>query len=104
LTPPTLTPGTRLGPYQVSAQIGAGGMGEVYRARDTKLNRDVAIKVLLAAMANDPDGSGGGDANKINWQSVLFLGYGDDRELSAERRLEHVDRQVFVKLSHAFQR
>lgn len=43
-------------------------------------------------------------AYKINWQSVLFLGYGDDRELSAERRLEHVDRQVFVKLSHAFQR
>ena len=50
-----LSPGTRVGPYEVAAQIGAGGMGEVYRARDTKLNRDVAIKVLLPAVANDPD-------------------------------------------------
>ena len=38
--------GTRLGPYEITAAIGAGGMGEVFRARDTKLNRDVAIKVL----------------------------------------------------------
>ena len=50
-----MTPGTRLGPYEITAQIGAGGMGEVYRARDTKLNRHVAIKVLLPAVANDPD-------------------------------------------------
>ena len=47
--------GQRIGPYQIAARIGAGGMGEVYRARDTKLNRDVAIKVLLPAVANDPD-------------------------------------------------
>ncbi len=46
--------GQRLGCYRLSARIGAGGMGEVYRARDTKLNRDVAIKVLLPAVANDP--------------------------------------------------
>src|SRR6476659_119966 len=40
----TLSAGTRLGPYEIVARIGAGGMGEVYRARDTRLNRDVAIK------------------------------------------------------------
>ena len=51
----SLEPGTRLGAYEIVSVIGAGGMGEVYRARDTKLNRDVAIKVLLPAVANDPD-------------------------------------------------
>jgi len=48
-----LTPGTQLGPYKIEAPIGAGGMGEVYRARDTKLKRDVAVKVLPAAFASD---------------------------------------------------
>jgi serine/threonine-protein kinase len=51
----TLAPGTRLGPYEITGAIGAGGMGEVFRARDTKLNRDVAIKVLPAAFADDPE-------------------------------------------------
>ena len=46
-----LTPGTRLGPYEVTAQIGEGGMGEVYRATDTNLKRSVAIKVLPASVA-----------------------------------------------------
>ena len=46
-----LAPGTRLGPYEVTALIGAGGMGEVYRARDAKLNRDVALKVLPDALS-----------------------------------------------------
>ena len=44
-----LTPGTTLGPYRVTAKIGEGGMGEVYRVRDTKLDRDVALKVLPQA-------------------------------------------------------
>jgi serine/threonine-protein kinase len=51
----TLTPGTELGPYEIVSQIGEGGMGEVYRARDTKLGRDVAIKVLPAAFSEDVD-------------------------------------------------
>ena len=50
-----LSAGTCLGPYEIIAPLGAGGMGEVYRAHDAKLNRDVAIKVLLPAVANDPD-------------------------------------------------
>src|SRR5580704_16454880 len=51
---PTLT-GKRLGPYEILSAIGAGGMGEVYQAHDTKLGRDVAIKVLPEAFAHDPE-------------------------------------------------
>ena len=50
-----LTPGTRLGVYEVTAQIGVGGMGEVYRARDTRLKRDVALKILPESFASDPE-------------------------------------------------
>ncbi|MDE3136987.1 MAG: protein kinase [Acidobacteriota bacterium] len=50
-----LSPGTKLGPYEVVAPIGAGGMGEVYRARDTRLGRDVAAKVLPASFSSDPE-------------------------------------------------
>src|SRR5207344_2667709 len=50
-----LSPGTRLGSYEILSPIGAGGMGEVYRAKDTKLNRDVAIKVLPETFALDAD-------------------------------------------------
>ncbi len=51
----TLSAGTRLGPYEILAPIGAGGMGEVYRARDERLKRDVAIKVLPASYSENPD-------------------------------------------------
>lgn len=50
-----LAPGTRLGAYEILTLIGSGGMGEVYRARDTKLDRDVAIKILPEALASDPE-------------------------------------------------
>jgi serine/threonine protein kinase len=50
-----LTPGTRLGPYEISTRIGAGGMGDVYQAKDTRLGRDVAIKVLPGEVASDGD-------------------------------------------------
>jgi len=49
-----LSPGSRLGHYEVSTPLGAGGMGEVYRARDTKLGREVALKILPEAFASDP--------------------------------------------------
>jgi serine/threonine protein kinase len=50
----TLAPGTKLGPYEILAPLGAGGMGEVYHARDTRLDRAVAIKVLPASLSSDP--------------------------------------------------
>ena len=51
----SLSPGNRLGPYEIAAKLGEGGMGEVYRARDTKLNRDVAIKILPDVFAHDSE-------------------------------------------------
>src|SRR5476649_2029357 len=51
----TIAPGSRLGPYEVVSPIGAGGMGEVYRAKDPRLGRDVAIKVLPASLSADED-------------------------------------------------
>src|SRR5207237_8253685 len=51
----SLSPGARLGPYEILSALGAGGMGEVYRATDTALGREVAIKILPDAFATDPD-------------------------------------------------
>ena len=50
-----LTAGTRLGPYEITAPLGAGGMGEVYRARDLSLQREVAVKILSASYSQDAD-------------------------------------------------
>ncbi len=51
----TILAGTRLGPYEILSPLGAGGMGEVYVARDTRLGRDVAVKILPSAVSTDPD-------------------------------------------------
>lgn len=50
-----LAPGLKLGPYEVLSPIGAGGMGEVYRAKDTRLGRDVALKILPESFAKEPE-------------------------------------------------
>ena len=51
----SLATGVKVGSYEIIAPLGAGGMGEIYRARDTKLKREVALKVLLEAFARDPE-------------------------------------------------
>jgi len=63
--------GTRLGPYEVVALLGAGGMGDVYRACDTKLDRDVAVKVLPASFAADRDRVARLGAKRRRWPRVM---------------------------------
>src|SRR5262245_13970858 len=62
----SLIPVVSLGPYEIVGSLGAGGMGEVYRARDSRLNRDVAIKVLPQTLASDPDRRGAIRAGSTN--------------------------------------
>ena len=66
-----LSSGARLGPYEIVAPLGAGGMGEVYRARDAKLNRDVAIKVLPELFAADPERLVNQINVVLNWPAQL---------------------------------
>ena len=60
----SLAAGNRLGPYEIEAAIGAGGMGEVYKARDTRLDRTVAIKVIPHEFSADPDPSAGSGSSR----------------------------------------
>ena len=60
-----MTAGARLGVYEITARLGEGGMGQVYRARDTKLNRDVALKVLPDSFASDAERLAFAEANGV---------------------------------------
>src|SRR2546426_9762897 len=92
----TVTPGTRLGRYEIRSKIGEGGMGEVYRARDEKLNRDVAIKVLPASFSQDTDrlrrfeqeAQAAGTLNHPNILAVYDVGTHDDAPYVVSELLE----------------
>ena len=91
-----LTPGSRLGPYEIVAPIGAGGMGEVYRGRDPRLGRDVAIKVLPASFSQDADrlrrfeqeAKAAGVLNHPNITAVYDIGSADDAPYVVQELLE----------------
>src|SRR5271170_6157978 len=80
-----LTSGTKLGPYEILAPLGAGGMGEVYRARDTRLGREVALKILPPEVADDPsrrqrfelEARAVAALNHPNIVAVFDVGHGD---------------------------
>src|SRR6266571_4572113 len=92
----TLAAGTKLGRYEIRSQLGAGGMGEVYRARDEKLNRDVAIKVLPASLSQDQDrlrrfeqeAEAAGALNHPNILAVYDVGTHDDAPYVVSELLE----------------
>ena len=87
-----LEPGTKLGAYEVVASIGAGGMGEVYRARDTKLGRDVAIKILPAEVAEDADRLG-----RFRREAQVLASLNHPR-IAAIYGLEEVEGRLFLVL------
>ena len=92
----TLAAGTRLGPYEILAPIGAGGMGEVYRARDERLKREVAVKVLPASFSMDPDrlrrfeqeAQAAGALNHPNITAVYDIGHHDGAPYIVSELLE----------------
>ena len=92
----TISPGARLGPYEVLGQIGAGGMGEVYRAKDSRLGRDVAIKVLPASFSQDADrlrrfeqeARAAGVLNHPNITAVYDIGTHEDSPYVVQELLE----------------
>src|SRR5712692_6641621 len=92
----TLATGTKLGPYEILLPIGAGGMGEVYRAKDSRLGRDVAIKVLPASFSADPDrlrrfeqeARAAGVLNHPNITAVYDIGTHEDAPYVVQELLE----------------
>ena len=106
-----LRPGTRLGPYEVSAQIGEGGMGAVYRARDTKLNRDVALKVLPDSFASDTGRALRATGNGARWSKwptsrsrLRTDGTPRKSGLGPVVKLEDYERTLFPALVRQYQR
>jgi predicted Ser/Thr protein kinase len=99
----TLAPGARLGPYQIVAPLGAGGMGEVFRARDTRLGREVAVKVLPGGAAADPErrarfeqeARSASALNHPNIVTLLDIGDADGVSFIA---MEHVDGRTLREL------
>ena len=92
-----LTPGTRLGPYEIVAALGAGGMGEVYRARDPRLSREVAIKVMATELARDAEwlrrfeqeARAAASLSHPNVLAVYDIGRSDDRSYLVTELLDH---------------
>src|SRR5437763_12837975 len=99
----TIAAGTRLGPYEIVALLGAGGMGEVYRARDTRLDRVVAIKVLPAQLASDPqfrerfDREARAIASLTHPHICAFCDVGHDERARAERGDEEVAQYIVME-------
>ncbi|PYQ65676.1 MAG: hypothetical protein DMF54_10375 [Acidobacteria bacterium] len=92
----SIAPGTRLGPYEVVSPLGAGGMGEVYRAKDTRLKRDVAVKILPASLSSDPErlrrfeleAETAGRLNHPNILAIYDIGMHDDAPYVVSELLE----------------
>ena len=85
-----LTSGARLGAYEIRSAIGVGGMGEVYRAHDTKLHRDVALKILPELFASDPDPSAGSGSSRARSRDDRLARF--EREAQVPASLNHPNR------------